>query len=114
MLPAVRVLVAIVALAILLAGLVATAAGAGLPGLWAMATGAIGLLAVAFERSRYRSEAAERSAAGQSPGPGGGETDIPGSPFQPTEERFVDPTTGRRMRVYLNPSTGERRYHAER
>ena len=30
--------------------------------------------------------------------------------FEPTEERFTDPTTGRPMRVYFNPSSGERQY----
>jgi hypothetical protein len=33
--------------------------------------------------------------------------------FRPTDERFVDPTTGHRMRVYVDPRTGERRYLAE-
>jgi hypothetical protein len=29
-------------------------------------------------------------------------------------KKFIDPTTRRRTRVYVNPATGERRYHAER
>ena len=58
--------------------------------------GVVGLLIVVFERVRYRSEAG-----------------APGPPFQRTDETFVDPTTRRRMRVYLDPNTGERRYHAE-
>jgi hypothetical protein len=66
---------------------------------------------VALERSRYRSGAAEHTSEG--PGPGGGEPEAPGPPFRPTDERFVDPTSGRRMRVYVNPATGERRYHAD-
>ena len=68
-------------------------------------------MAVVLERSRYRSEAAERSDA--APGPGGGEPSVPQPPFRPTDEVFVDPTSGHRLRVYLNPATGERRYHAE-
>jgi len=30
--------------------------------------------------------------------------------WQPTGERFVDPTTGRLMEVFYNPTTGERDY----
>jgi hypothetical protein len=33
--------------------------------------------------------------------------------FRRTDELFVDPTTGHTMRVWLDPSTGERRYRAE-
>ena len=33
--------------------------------------------------------------------------------FRPTEERFEDPTTGVRMRVWLDPAAGERRYVAD-
>jgi hypothetical protein len=69
------------------------------------------LVAVVLERARYRSEAAERSSA--APGPGGGEPSMPVAPFRPTDEVFVDPTSGQRLRVYLDPATGERRYHAE-
>jgi len=29
---------------------------------------------------------------------------------QPTDERFIDPTTGKRMQVYYNAATGERTY----
>ena len=31
--------------------------------------------------------------------------------WQPTGERFTDPTTGRVVEVYYNPQTGERDYH---
>jgi len=34
--------------------------------------------------------------------------------FRRTDERFVDPTSGHTMRVYVDPRTGERRYLAER
>jgi hypothetical protein len=33
-----------------------------------------------------------------------------GDGFQPTDETFKDPTTGRMMRVFFNPSTGLRQY----
>jgi hypothetical protein len=38
---------------------------------------------------------------------------MPVAPFQPTDELFVDPTSGQRLRVYLDPATGERRYYAD-
>jgi hypothetical protein len=70
------------------------------------------LLAALIERIRYRSLAAD--GVGETHGPGGGEFDVPGPPFSPTDERFVDPTTGVRMRVFVDPRTGDRRYVAER
>ena len=107
----IRVLVGIGAFLLMMGGLVGVVAGAWSDGLWAAVTGAVILVAVVLERSRYRSEAAERT-SGQS-GPGGGEATLPVAPFRPTDEVFVDPTTGLHLRVYLNPATGERRYHAE-
>ncbi len=82
------------------------------PGLWLVVTGGVLMLAAVLERQRYRSEAAER---GNEPaGPGGGETPGVVEPrFRPTDEVFVDPSTGRRMRVLLDARTGERRYVAE-
>ena len=38
--------------------------------------------------------------------------DRPGSGWQTTPERFIDPETGRLVIVFLNPATGERRYVA--
>ena len=62
---------------------------------------------------RYRSAAAERTNA--LVGPGGGEP--AGTKLEPrfrvTNEAFVDPTTGVRMRVAVDPATGERRYLPE-
>jgi hypothetical protein len=57
----------------------------------------LGLVAIAtalFERSRYW------------PRRGG----TPSSSLQPTDERFIDPTTGARTRVWIDPSSGERTY----
>ncbi len=85
----------------------------GVPQIPLIVLGAVGVVAAIWERTRYRSEAAEREAA--APGPGGGEPDTPLEPrFQPTDEVFVDPTTNRVMRVHLDTATGERRYRAER
>ena len=107
----IRVLAAVVSALILVGGLVAVAAGQPASGLWAIVLGGVGIVAVTFERLRYRSEAAEHSR--QDGGAGGGEPQAPQHPFTATDERFLDPSTGRMMRVYLDPATGERRYHAE-
>ena len=36
-----------------------------------------------------------------------------GQSSQPTDEVFIDPGTGRRMRVWYDPSTGKRDYRPE-
>ncbi|HVB13580.1 MAG TPA: hypothetical protein VNH38_02340 [Candidatus Dormibacteraeota bacterium] len=36
-----------------------------------------------------------------------------GSAAQPTDEVFIDPDTGRRMRVWYDQKTGQREYRAE-
>ncbi|HEY7701136.1 MAG TPA: hypothetical protein VIB02_02410 [Candidatus Limnocylindrales bacterium] len=82
-------------------------------GLYPLFIGLALIVAAVIERSRYRSQEAEASAARH--GPGGGEPagTVLDARFQPTEERFVDPTTGVKMRVWLDPAAGERRYVAE-
>jgi len=35
------------------------------------------------------------------------------SAFQPTDEVFSDPTTGKPTRVWYNPTTGEREYRPD-
>ena len=111
----VRLLLAFFGALGLIAGLAVIVAGGpeAFAGLWLIVTGGVLLLAVAFERQRYRSEQAERG--GALPGPGGGEDlDRPMEPrFRRTDEFFEDPTSRQRMRVWLDPVTGERRYRAE-
>lgn len=101
---------------LLMLGGIATAAVGGrgddlVGALFLFVPGVLLVAAALLERLRYRSLAAE--AGGDGTGPGGGERAAPEPRFRPTEERFVDPTTGIRMRVYLDPRTGERRYVAE-
>jgi hypothetical protein len=110
----VRGAIVVLGLILMLAGIAAIGDPAGsVGGLWLVVAGGVMVVAVAAERQRYRSGAAER--AGQIAGPGGGETtDAPvEGRFRPTAEVFVDPTTGRRMRVLVDPASGERRYIAE-
>ena len=63
---------------------------ANLLGLWAV----IFLVGLLIERWRYK-PLADRS---------------PGPDWQRTDERFVDPETGKLVTVYFHPATGERRY----
>ncbi|HEV8252324.1 MAG TPA: hypothetical protein VGQ66_02990 [Candidatus Limnocylindria bacterium] len=112
MVDTIRVVVGVLGALLMLGGLVGVMAGAWAEGLWAAVAGGVVLVAVVLERARYRSEAAESSAA-EASGPGGGEPTVPAAPFRPTDEVFIDPTTGHRLRVYIDPASGERRYHAE-
>lgn len=112
----VRTILVVLGVVALVGGLLTVVAGGAaaiVGGIWLVVIGSVLLLAVAFERSRYRSEHAERTS--DPPGPGGGETT--GAAMEPrfrrTDEVFVDPTTRRRMRVWLDPANGERRYRAE-
>jgi hypothetical protein len=97
------------------AGLAAVAEGGanGVTGLWLVVIGIVLIVVAVVERFRYRSEVADRS--GLPIGPGGGEpTSQPlEGRFRRTSEIFVDPTSDRRMRVWLDEATGERRYRAE-
>ncbi len=72
-------------------------------------------LAVGGLREQRRYRAGRDEASLSSPyGPGG----VPPSErldprFRATDEVFIDPSTGIRMRVYADATTGERRYRAE-
>jgi hypothetical protein len=111
----VRGALVVIGVLVMFGGLVAIVSGSAfaLPGLEAVGFGAFLVVVVAIERNRYRSDAAEQTNA--TPGPGGGEpSDGPLEPrFRPTAEVFIDPTTGRQMRVVVDPASGERRYVAE-
>jgi hypothetical protein len=111
----VRAAIVVLGLILMLGGLtlvVASGADVG-AGLWSIALGALLVIVPIIERNRYRSESADQ--ANLAPGPGGGEAaDAPiEARFHPTNEVFVDPTTGHQMRVHVDPRTGERRYLAE-
>ena len=110
-----RVVIGAVGVLMLLGGLLLSASffgsGGVFGGIWLIVGGIVLIVGVIIERSRYRSQEAERTQA--SPGPGGGETGPIEPRFQRTDEVFVDPTTHRQMRVFHDPRTGERRYVAE-
>ncbi|MGZ8438271.1 MAG: hypothetical protein ACXW4H_05205 [Candidatus Limnocylindrales bacterium] len=110
-----RGLIVAVGLLMVFAGLAAVSEGGpgGVTGLWLVVIGMVLIVVAVVERLRYRSEVADRS--GLPVGPGGGEpTSQPLEPrFRRTSEVFVDPTSDRRMRVWLDEGSGERRYRAE-
>jgi hypothetical protein len=87
--------------------------GGTVTGIYLVLIGAAFIVGALVERMRYRSDAVDRSS--HPVGPGGGEPlDATLEPrFSSTDEVFVDPTSGHRMRVYLDTRTGERRYRAE-
>jgi hypothetical protein len=98
-----RWIVGLAGVLFVLGGLVAIVAGvqsAG-GGLWMVALGCVGIVVALLERVRYRPDEARplAAAAGR---------------FEPTDEVFVDPTTGQRTRVFLDRTSGERRYEPER
>jgi hypothetical protein len=66
-------------------------------GVYPMVLGLVAIATALFERSRYW--------------PGRGHGDDAG--LRPTDERFVDPTTGHRTRVWIDPASGERTYRLE-
>lgn len=92
-------------------GVIVFGGPARLSGLWLVAMGAIALVAVTLERTRYRSEEAEQR--GDDPGVAGIDEDELDPRFRPTDERFVDPTTRQAVRVWVDPSSGERRYRPD-
>ena len=66
-------------------------------GIYPLVFGLIAIPTALFERSRYWP----------------GRRHEPASSVRPTEERFIDPTTGERTRVWIDPSSGERHYLPE-
>ena len=82
-------------------------------GIYTLVIGLVIVVAALLERVRYRADSVDRSAPPI--GPGGGEPvgEQLEPRFQRTQEVFVDPTSGVRMRVWLDPDSGERRYRAD-
>ena len=87
-----KVLLAVAA-GMLAAGLVLLARHVPAPGWQLLSSGAVLLLALVFERWRYRSADSSGSRG-----------------WRRTGERFEDPETGQVMEVLFDPSSGQRRY----
>ena len=80
----------------MLGGLLIAATGAAGPALWLFAVGMLLVIGTVFERVFYK------PLVNRAPGPG----------WTDTGERFVDPETGKMVKVLYNASTGERQYVA--
>jgi hypothetical protein len=110
-----RALIAILGMLAAIGGLalIGTGNASAGSGLWLLIVGIALIIASVIERLRYRSETADLS--GASIGPGGGEPrgEQLEARFERTDEAFIDPTSGHRMRVWLDRRTGERRYRAD-
>jgi hypothetical protein len=91
-----RTLLLVFACALALLGVIFLARGQLGAGAYLLGFGGLIVLGTAFERWRYR-------ANNERPGPG----------WEPTGERFEDPQTGKTVRVFYDPGSGERRYVSE-
>jgi hypothetical protein len=78
----------------MLGGLIIAASAMVGPALWLLAGGALLVVGTVFERVFYKPLITAK------PGPG----------WTYTGERFVDPQTGKLVKVFYNASTGERQY----
>ena len=93
---ALRVALGIFTGALLLIAVFLAACGVIGPAIYAGVFGVLLFIGLVFERWRYKPLTDTRL----------------GPDWIPTEERFVDPETGKLVTVYYHPTTGERRYVA--
>jgi hypothetical protein len=77
-------------------GVMLALAGCRTPAAWVAGWGLILIVGLLFERWRYKPLTGPR----------------PGPDWTLTDERFVDPETGKLVTVYFHAATGERRYVA--
>ena len=80
--------------ALVLAGVPLALIGHSRFGLGPAVPGVLLLLAILFERRGYKRIM----------------DDVPGPDWQPTGERFLDPSSGMPVEVYFQPATGKRAY----
>jgi hypothetical protein len=90
-----RIALFTIGVVLLIAG--SAAAFLGWPAIPLAMAGAILTLALLFERYVYKPIRSER----------------PGTGWEQTAERFIDPQSGQSVTVYFNSRTGERRYVGE-
>lgn len=90
-----RVIIAYGVLCLIVAGILLAAHVTIILVVYLAVNGLLIVGAILFERRGYRSGVSRTQGK-----------------WQPTGERFVDPTTGQRVDVYYNPETGERDYRA--
>ncbi len=93
--PVLRVVLLVLGVLAIVAALIVAVTGGPVPAVaWLGIMGAMLLVGIVFERGRYK------PATPGHPGPG----------WVATDERFVDPDSGKEVIVYYQPSSGERRY----
>ena len=93
--PVLRVVLLMLGGLAIVAALVVAVTGGPVPAVaWLGIIGAMLFVGIVFERGRYK------PATSDHPGPG----------WFATDERFVDPDSGKEVTVYYQPSSGERRY----
>jgi hypothetical protein len=88
-----RATVLAIGVALLATGAILCRVGVRVPGIESLVFGAVVVRGLVFERWRYQNKNAAQD-----------------GDWEPTCERFVDPETGRNVRVLYNPHNGERRY----
>jgi hypothetical protein len=91
----VRVIALLLGVGLLTAALVSSLRGFFVPALWLAVQGAVVILGIVFERWRYTRNGQSRPI---------------GAGWQVTDERFVDPESGRLVEVWFDADSGERRY----
>jgi hypothetical protein len=93
-----RLVVATFGALMLATGLLVLAGGgqASWSGAYPAILGVVAILVALFERARY--------------GPGSDRDATADRRLRPTQERFVDPTTGQHVQVWIDPASGERSY----
>ena len=90
-----RVVLTVVGVALLAAALILFLSGGPVAAiLWLLGIGLVLTLSPMFERVHYKRLKPE----------------APGEGWVATQERFVDPTSGRMVEVHVKPKTGERAY----
>jgi hypothetical protein len=90
-----RAILLVLGVLAIVAALIVAVMGGPVPAVaWLAIIGAMLFVGIVFERDRYK------PATPDHPGPG----------WVATDERFVDPDSGKEVTVYYQPSSGERRY----
>jgi hypothetical protein len=94
-----RVAIGVIGAVLMAVGLLLLASGGVLtwPGIELVVLGVAALVIAFFERLRYRTAADGSDRGG----------------LRPTDERFIDPSSGERLRVWIDPQSGERSYRRE-
>jgi hypothetical protein len=93
--PVLRAVLLVLGILAIVAALIVAVTGGPVPAVaWLGIIGAMLFVGIVFERGRYKPAT----------------PDHPGLCWVATDERFIDPDSGKEVTVYYQPTTGERRY----